>query len=150
MSRPLSIPPQSPPSERELRFRDFERILKLVGRLGSPSEHEVVMAVKQLSKALQAVDLSWSDVAESIRRVGIGDVKPAKRPKSWSQMSQKERLDWIWCLKQADWLPAIDKSPIIMASDRFCIMPDPRILEGMDFMDDLIARARRMETGPRA
>jgi hypothetical protein len=140
MSRPLVLPPGKP-SERELQFRDFERILKLVSRLGSSSEHEVFQAVKQLTRAMQAVDLSWSDIAESIRKVGIGDVKPSKRPKSWAEMDTAERLSWMESLKKAPWAEDY-RSWLIECCDRYYVMPDPAYLAGLD-MDELIAKAQR-------
>jgi len=140
MSRPLSIPPRSPQTEREIRYRDFERILKLISRLGSPSEHEVFQCVKQLTKALQAVGLSWSDIAARIRELGLGGRKPPKKPKSWAEMSTSERLSWLEALKRN---PAFEdeRTWLIEKCDRYYLVPDPQNLAGLE-MDDLILRAR--------
>jgi len=142
MSRPLSLSPNKP-SERELRFHDFERVLKFVALLGSSNENEVAAAVKQLTAAMAAVDLSWSDVAESIRKIGLGDVKPAKRPRSWSQMDQGQQFGWLQWMKDRSEFEG-SKTWLIEVCDRYCVSLDARYLANLPGTDELLNKARRL------
>jgi len=144
MSRPLSLSPTVRPSERELRYRDFQRVLGLVSRLGSDNENEIFETVKALTRALQAAGLSWSDIGESIRERGIGDVKPAKRPKNWAEMSLAERLNFLEAAKKAPWAEEYH-SWLIEKLDRYYVMPDPLFLAGLD-VDELLAQSRRQHS----
>lgn len=73
------------------------KISKLIPRLGSDHEGEIVNTVRAIERTLDSQGLTLHDLAEAI---GEGPQKPPKQgpatePPQWAAMAYRERLTWL-------------------------------------------------------
>jgi hypothetical protein len=143
VSRPLAVPPGSKQTPEQIRYGDFQRLLKIIPRLGSSNQAEAQQALMAATSALRAAGLDWNDAADALGRAGIGKHKPPARPKSWDAMSIGERFDWFRTLRDANWLTESERCRLADLSDKYCLVPEKNpAAEVCGFMDFLLRQSR--------